>query len=55
MTEDESIPDGTFGGTFQPSKARTTWKPVTEKQADRNRQDLENALRKGKRHGKEDQ
>lgn len=50
---DESIPDGTFGGTYSPSKAPAKLPPVTPEQAEQNRQTLIEAVHtKGKNHGK---
>lgn len=54
LVSDESIPDGTFGGTYSPSKAPAKLPPVTPEQAEQNRQTLiESIYTKGKNHGKE--
>ena len=49
---DESIPDGTFGGTYKPSTASAKLPPVTPEQAEQNRQTLIEAIHtKGKTNG----
>lgn len=41
---DESVPDGTFGGTFRASTAAANLPPVTPEQAAENRAALEAAI-----------
>jgi hypothetical protein len=52
--QDESVPDGTFGGNFRASTASGNLPPVTPEQAEHNRAVLEAAISKrSDRHGTE--